>query len=88
MKARNFEIPTFGGFQLTDYVPTLENYFDIGSEIVCYRDIGDIVIQLEYYLENEIEREKIRINGVKRARLYHSYEKRIEDIINYVERTI
>jgi len=27
MKARNFEIPFFGGFQLTDYVPTLDFCF-------------------------------------------------------------
>ena len=36
IKARNFEIPYFGGFQLTDYVPTIENYFDIGKDIICY----------------------------------------------------
>jgi len=85
VKARNFEIPTFGGFQLTDYVPTLENYFDIGSEVICYSTIGDIENQLKYYLENEEEREIIRLKGVKKARKFHSYKNRIEDIITYVE---
>ena len=36
IKGRNFEIPGCGGFLLTDYVPGLERYFQIGEEIVCY----------------------------------------------------
>ncbi|GAH96354.1 unnamed protein product, partial [marine sediment metagenome] len=34
IKARNFEIPALGGFQLTNYCLSLEDYFEIGKEIV------------------------------------------------------
>ncbi len=35
------EIPYFGGFQLTDYVPTIENYFDLGKELICYGSVDE-----------------------------------------------
>ena len=60
IKARNFEIPYFGGFKLADYVPTLENYFDIGKDVVCYNDVDEAELLIRYYLENEEEREIIK----------------------------
>ena len=76
-KARNFEIPAQGGFQLTDYVPTLEEYFDIGREVVCYSGIDDAEKLIRYYLVNPEEREAIKIRGVERARACHTYKSRI-----------
>ena len=56
IKARNFEIPAFGGFQLTNYAPSLEDYFEIGSEVAIYTSIEDLVLQINYYLDNEEEK--------------------------------
>lgn len=81
-KARNFEIPVQGGFQLTDYVPTLEEYFDIGKELVCYGDIDEAEVLINYYLRHEKERESIKIAGVKKARDNHTFQHRI---INYMQ---
>ncbi|MCX7705668.1 MAG: glycosyltransferase [bacterium] len=67
LKQRNFEIPAFGGFQLTNYVPSLEDYFDIGKEIAIYTGIDDLLLQIRYYLENEFERKRIMVGGYKRV---------------------
>lgn len=83
IKARNFEIPFFGGFQLTDYVPGIEDYFDIGRELVCYRDIDDAELQIRYFLENESAREAIRLAGEKRAS-NEGYTERWRKILNQV----
>lgn len=80
IKARNFEIPFFGGFQLTEYVPSLENYFDIGKNITCYITPDDAFTQIQYYLENESHREKIKTSGVTLARKNHGYINRFKEI--------
>ena len=80
LKARNFEIPAFGGFQLTNYVPSLEDYFDIGSEVAVYTSIEDLALQINYYLDNEEERRKIMIDGYKRAINEGTYLDRLKDI--------
>ena len=67
-KARNFEIPVQGGFQLTDYVPTLEEYYYIGKEVVCYSNIDEAENLIHYYLKYEAERENIKSAGVEKAR--------------------
>lgn len=82
MKARNFEIPYFGGFQLTDYLPTVENYFDIGREIVCYATVNEAIQLTKYYLENEEQREKIKVASIKRTHAEHTYLHRLQEIIS------
>ncbi len=85
-KARIFEIPVQGGFELTEYVPSLEDYFDIGKEITCYRDIDEAELLIKYFLEHELERENIKFNGVKRAREEHTFKNRIHDFMENIEK--
>lgn len=85
IKARNFEIPYFGGFQLTDYVPTLENYFNIGNEIACYSSPDEAAHQIKFYLENQTLREQIRLNGQQRAASEHGYYHRLKDILERIK---
>ncbi|WP_417537727.1 CgeB family protein [Marinomonas sp.] len=84
IKARNFEIPFFGGFQLTEYVPSLENYFDIGKEVICYVTPDDAFTQIQYYLENDAQREKVKLAGVTIARNEHGYINRFKNIFEGV----
>tara|TARA_S200000501_G_C20855786_1_gene757697 strand:+ start:1066 stop:2094 length:1029 start_codon:yes stop_codon:yes gene_type:complete len=84
IKARNFEIPVNGGFQLTDYIPGIEDYFKIGKELMCYKDFEDALSLIKYLLKNEKEREIIKINSVIRARKQHTYSCRMKDIIENI----
>jgi len=84
-KARIFEIPVQGGFELTEYVPSLEDYFNIGDEISCYRDIDEAELLIKYYLSHDKERELIKQNGVKKARDKHTFKNRIIDFMNEIE---
>ena len=84
-KARIFEIPVQGGFELTEYVPSLEDYFDIGKELVCYKDLDECELLIRYYLEHEDEREKIKLNGIDKARKNHTYKHRIKFFIKEIE---
>jgi len=85
-KARIFEIPVQGGFELTEYVPSLEDYFDIGKEIACYRDIDEAELLIKYYLDHEEERENIKLLGVKKARNEHTFKNRIVESMEEIEK--
>jgi spore maturation protein CgeB len=85
IKARNFEIPYFGGFQLTDYVPSIENYFDIGGEVVCYKDIDEAELFIRYYLEHDDEREAIKKKSHTRALKEHGYINRLKNILQTIK---
>lgn len=85
-KARNFEINFFHGFQLTEYVPTLEEYYDIGKEVACYNTPEDALLLIKYYLENEQERELIRDNGTKKARIAYTYTAWLEKVLSEIKK--
>ena len=85
IKARNFEIPYFNGFQLSDYTPTIENYFDIGKEIICYKDVDEAELLIKYYLENEQERERIKHKGHQKAVNEHGYYHRLKEILEQIQ---
>ena len=85
-KARIFEILVQGGFELTEYVPSLEDYFDIGKEIACYRDIDEAELLIKYYLTHEDERENIKLAGVQRARNEHTFKNRIVEFMKEIEK--
>lgn len=86
VKARSFEIPYYGGFQLTNYLPMLENYFDIGKEIACYSDVDEAITLAKYYLENDDLRENIKQAGIDRARKMHTYLHRHKDVFDQIKR--
>jgi len=85
IKARNFEIPAFGGFQLTNYIPSLEDYFKIGNEVASYTSLEDLALQINYYLDNEEGRRKIMINSYKRAIKEYTYLNRLKNIFGKIE---
>jgi spore maturation protein CgeB len=80
IKARNFEIPFFGGFQVTEYVPSIEDYLIPGHEVVCYRDLEEAELVIRYYLNHETERETLRRRSHQRAISEHGYSHRWEQI--------
>lgn len=84
VKARNFEIPFFGGFELTDFVPSIDRYFDIGKEIVCYSNVEEAALQALFYLENQQEREVVKNAGHHKAYANHGYIHRIKEVLEAI----
>jgi spore maturation protein CgeB len=86
IKARNFEIPYYGGFQMTDFFPGIEDYFDIGREIVCFKDVDEAVVLIRYYLGRENSRRQMIDQAQKKARAGHGYINRVKEILEAVGR--
>jgi spore maturation protein CgeB len=78
VRLRDFEVPMSGGFYMVEYMEELEEFFDIGKEIVCYSDPEDLVGKIKYYLEHDNQREEIRRAGYKRALRNHTWHQRFE----------
>lgn len=83
IKARNFEIPGCGGFQLSQYALGIDDYYTSGKEITFFSDIEDLFLQIKYHLLNDNLREKIRIAGYKRTE-FNTYNTRIKNIFNTI----
>ncbi|PIK14709.1 glycosyltransferase [Halobacteriovorax sp. JY17] len=86
MKARNFEINFFGGFQLTNYAPGIEDYYDIGREVACFSDLDEAEMLIKYYLSNDSLREKIKEVGHLKAKNEHGYINRLRDFFEELSR--
>lgn len=84
VKARNFEIPLAGGFQLTNYVAGIERSWVIGQELAAYGSIDECVSQIKFYLANPSLRVKIAQSGYRRAKREHTYIRRLENILKVV----
>jgi spore maturation protein CgeB len=78
IRLRDFEVPMSGGFYMVEYMEELEEFFDIGQEIVCYTSREELVDKIKYYLRNEDEREAIRVKGYERCQRDHTWHKRFK----------
>jgi spore maturation protein CgeB len=79
---RTFEIFSCGGFQLVDMRDGLDELFDIGEEIVTFRDLGDLRDKVSYFLEHPEERRRIAERGRERVLQEHTYENRMKEILS------
>lgn len=84
VKARNFEIALAGGFQLSNYVVGLEEYYHIGRDIVLYNTPEDCQMQIQYYLRHEGLRRQIAESGQQVALREHTYIARIKKIVEEI----
>jgi len=71
MKGKIFEICMCGGFLLCEYIPGIEEFFELDEEIVCFRNIEEATAKIQYYLDHESEREAIAQAGWERAKRDH-----------------
>ncbi len=78
IRLRDFEVPMSGGFYITEYMEELEEFFEIGREIVCHHGMEDIAERVKYYLAHDSERERIRIAGRERCLRDHTWRRRFE----------
>jgi spore maturation protein CgeB len=80
IKGRNFEVPGSGGFLLTERVPHLERYFELGDEVAVYDGENDLVEQIGRWLEDEQARAKVADAGYRRVIEEHTYDHRFSEI--------
>jgi len=80
---RLFEGCCSGSLVVTDYIQDLEH---LNLHVVNYTDEFDLEYKLNWYLENDAEREKVAKLGQQEALREHTYMKRMEQMIKIVKR--
>jgi spore maturation protein CgeB len=78
IRLRDFEVPMSGSFYLTEYQDELGDFFEIDSEVVCYRSREELLEKVRFYLRRPDLRAKIRQAGRQRCLRDHTWEKRFE----------
>lgn len=80
VRLRDFEAPMSGAFYLVEHTPEIEEYYEVGKEIECYRSKDELLDKTKYYLRADKAREKIRLAGHRRALRDHTWKIRFSDL--------
>ena len=83
---RLYEATGVGSLLLTDAKRNLGELFDVGSEVVAYRDEDEFVEAVEHYLAHEDEREAIASAGQRRTLRDHTYQVRMRELADILDR--
>lgn len=83
---RLFEATGVGALLITDYKPNLSDYFDVGREVVAYRDEDECVELIRHYLDHPDERAAIASAGQTRTIRCHTWADRMKKLVAIVER--
>jgi spore maturation protein CgeB len=85
---RTFETLGCKTFLLTNETPGLKDLFDIGDHLVTYDSVFDLLEKINYYLNNEKERELITNNGYDHVIKNHTFLERMKEFINIINKVI
>lgn len=78
LSVRCFEAAGVGAFQMVDWRPGLGQLFDDGNELITYKSISDLRNKIVYWLPRDEERRSISEAGQRRAQAEHTYQHRLE----------
>jgi spore maturation protein CgeB len=79
LNMRVYESMACGALLVTDDRGDARRLFVDGREIVVYRDAGDLVEKVRYYLAHDAERQAIAEAGRRRVVESHTYTRRLRD---------
>ena len=83
-KGRDFECPGSGACYLTTYNWELTQHYELGKEILCYRDVEELVEMIAYYQRRPDECLRIAQAAWRRCSNEHTWEKRFRRIFNHL----
>jgi len=79
-KGRDFECPGVGACYLTTYNGELPFLYEIGKEILCYRDFEELLEMHAYYIKRPDECLQIAQAAHRRCVAEHTWEKRFRQL--------
>ena len=82
--ARIFEVAGIGAFQITEANLGLGELYAIGEELIVYENKDELPALIEHYLSDDEGRQKIADAAQKRTLSEHTYEKRLDLLIDVI----
>jgi hypothetical protein len=84
MKNRDFECPGSGACYITTFNWELAEHWDIGKEILCYRNTEELIEMIYWYRNRPDECFAIARAAWKRARNEHTWECRFRQVFRHL----
>lgn len=81
---RIWDILGSGGFLMTNFQAELPMYLAEGEDYVCFESTQELVEKCGYYLAHDKERQTIAANGYRKVKEYHTYRRRVEEMLEKV----
>lgn len=81
LKGRDFEVPMCGALYLTNDQPDLHRVYDVGREVVAYRDKADCLHRIRHLLAHPEECAKIRVAARRRCLRDHTWAQRFREVL-------
>jgi spore maturation protein CgeB len=80
--SRTFEIPACGGFMISERSSEHSDFFVEDKEAVYFDDARELYEKITYYINNEKNRNEIRINGYKKVQeINNTYCRMFEEML-------
>jgi spore maturation protein CgeB len=86
LSLRLFEISACGAFVLSVKTPYISNLYEIGKEMIYYKDANELKKLVKYYLDHPEERKLMAKRAQERTYRDYTYEKRIKEIFSIIEK--
>jgi hypothetical protein len=83
---RLYEATGMGALLITDWKENLGEIFDVGKEVVAYRSAEECLEMVGHYLAHDDERAAIAAAGEARTLRDHTYAKRMEELVEILNR--
>jgi spore maturation protein CgeB len=85
---RIFDAPAAGGFVLTDFREQLAELFEVGEEVACFGEPGEIPDLVRFYLRQPQLREKMTTKARRRVLAEHTYRHRVTVMLETMRRSL
>jgi hypothetical protein len=82
---RLYEATGCGAMLVTEYKDNLHELFEIGKEVVAYKNTEELVELIKYYTKHHDERELIARAGQDRTLSEHTYYNRMVNLIDIID---
>lgn len=86
VNVKYFEINGIGGFQVCDFKPTLKEYSPVDPIQYSYQDTQQAIELIRYYLDRPNERHQIAETQREYFLKHHTYENRMNTIMNVIKK--
>jgi len=80
---RSYEIPASGGFMLHERNQEIRGLFEEDKEMACFESPDELAMKVRYFLDRPLEREAIARAGYLRCVPAHSYDRRMNEILDW-----
>lgn len=83
---RVFDALAVGAFVVSDYLPEIDEVFD--GAVITYKTKEELKEKIDYYLENDEEREKLALKGKEIVLNGHTFKDRCKSVVEMIEKDL